>query len=136
MEGLETSGKPSTRSDDGLLNSAPSMTPRSSAGTISPPARVVTATPRPRPRAAGGAPARGRQRGAQRAVGVGREADRAVLEAAQILGTGELLLEPAEGLGRHRAGEEAHEVQVQVLDELVVEVVAPAVVHPGPEART
>src|SRR5690606_276615 len=45
MQTLDTSGKPSRRSEDGLLNSAPSSRPRSSAGTISPPGKALTAAP-------------------------------------------------------------------------------------------
>src|SRR3712207_6597618 len=45
IRNLATSAKPSSLSDDGLLNSAPSITPRSRAGTMSGPARIVTATP-------------------------------------------------------------------------------------------
>src|SRR3546814_19907337 len=45
MHTLDTSGKPSRRSDEALLNSAPSSSPRSSAGTISPPGRALTAAP-------------------------------------------------------------------------------------------
>src|SRR5690606_29102379 len=45
MHTLDTSGKPSRRSDEALLNSAPSSRPRSSAGTISPPGRALTAAP-------------------------------------------------------------------------------------------
>jgi hypothetical protein len=45
MHTLETSGKPSRRSELALLNSAPSRRPRSSAGTISPPGSALTAAP-------------------------------------------------------------------------------------------
>ena len=45
MQTLATSGKPRTRSDEELLNSAPSISPRSSAGTISPPGSGFTAAP-------------------------------------------------------------------------------------------
>src|SRR5258706_10235108 len=47
MQTLETSGKPRTRSDDALLNSAASSRPRSIAETISPPGSALTAAPRP-----------------------------------------------------------------------------------------
>src|ERR1041384_3417012 len=47
MHTLETSGKPSTRSEVALLNSAPSRSPRSIAGTISPPGSALTAAPMP-----------------------------------------------------------------------------------------
>src|SRR3954452_19927005 len=47
MQTLETSGKPSTRSDDALLNSAASSRPRSIAETISPPGNAFTAAPMP-----------------------------------------------------------------------------------------
>ena len=45
MQFLATSAKPSTRSELALLNSAASIRPRSSAGTISPPGSGFTATP-------------------------------------------------------------------------------------------
>ena len=45
MQTLETSGKPSRRSEVALLNSAPSSRPRSIAGTISPPGSAFTAAP-------------------------------------------------------------------------------------------
>src|SRR4051812_31678220 len=45
MQTLETSGNPRMRSDDALLNSAPSSKPRSIAGTISPPGSALTAAP-------------------------------------------------------------------------------------------
>src|ERR1044071_6617680 len=45
MKNFDTSGKPSSRSEDGLLNSAASSRPRSMAGTISPPGRIVTEAP-------------------------------------------------------------------------------------------
>src|SRR3546814_4134398 len=45
MQILDTSGKPNARSDEALLNSAPSSSPRSRAGTISPPGRAFTAAP-------------------------------------------------------------------------------------------
>ena len=45
MQTLETSGKPSTRSDEALLNSAASSRPRSIAETISPPGSALTAAP-------------------------------------------------------------------------------------------
>ena len=45
MQFLATSGKPSTLSLEALLNSAASIRPRSSAGTISPPGRGFTAAP-------------------------------------------------------------------------------------------
>src|SRR3989304_2604524 len=47
MQTLDTSGKPRTRSEDALLNSAASSNPRSMAGTISPPGSALTAAPRP-----------------------------------------------------------------------------------------
>src|SRR4029079_4399296 len=47
MHTLETSGKPSRRSEVALLNSAPSSRPRSIAGTISPPGSAFTAAPIP-----------------------------------------------------------------------------------------
>src|SRR3954463_9899749 len=47
MQTLETSAKPSARSDDALLNSAASSRPRSIAETISPPGNALTAAPRP-----------------------------------------------------------------------------------------
>src|SRR6188768_4067558 len=46
MHTLDTSGKPSARSDEALLNSAASSRPRSIAGTISPPGNAFTAAPR------------------------------------------------------------------------------------------
>ena len=45
MHTLETSGKPSRRSELALLNSAPSRRPRSNAGTISAPGSALTAQP-------------------------------------------------------------------------------------------
>ena len=45
MQTFDTSGKPRMRSDVALLNSAPSIRPRSSAGTISPPGSGFTAAP-------------------------------------------------------------------------------------------
>jgi hypothetical protein len=47
MQIFETSGKPSARSEEALLNSAASRRPRSSAGTISAPGRAFTAAPSP-----------------------------------------------------------------------------------------
>jgi len=47
MQILETSAKPSARSDDALLNSAASINPRSIADTISPPGSAFTAAPKP-----------------------------------------------------------------------------------------
>ncbi len=47
MQTFETSGKPSARSEEALLNSAASSRPRSSAGTISAPGSAFTAAPRP-----------------------------------------------------------------------------------------
>ena len=47
MQVLETSGKPSVRSELALLNSAASISPRSKAGTISEPGSAFTAAPMP-----------------------------------------------------------------------------------------
>ena len=47
MQTLDTSGKPSRRSELTLLNSAASSRPRSIAGTISPPGSAFTAAPMP-----------------------------------------------------------------------------------------
>src|SRR6267154_1738824 len=47
MQTLETSAKPSARSDEALLNSAASSRPRSIAPTISPPGSAFTAAPMP-----------------------------------------------------------------------------------------
>src|SRR5688572_20208620 len=47
MQTFDTSGKPRMRSDDALLNSAASSSPRSIAGTISPPGSAFTAAPSP-----------------------------------------------------------------------------------------
>ena len=47
MHTLETSAKPSRRSEVALLNSAASSRPRSIAGTISPPGSAFTAAPMP-----------------------------------------------------------------------------------------
>src|SRR5438045_1469007 len=47
MQTLETSGKPRSRSEVALLNSAASSRPRSIAGTISPPGSALTAAPMP-----------------------------------------------------------------------------------------
>src|SRR5262249_36072714 len=46
MQTLDTSAKPSTRSDEALLNSAASSRPRSMADTISPPGNALTAAPK------------------------------------------------------------------------------------------
>src|SRR6266542_3708456 len=46
MHTLETSAKPRMRSEVALLNSAASRSPRSIAGTISPPGSAFTAAPR------------------------------------------------------------------------------------------
>ena len=63
---------------------------------------------------------------------VGRQADGPVFEALQLLRTGDLLLEPAERLGGHGAGEEADEVKAQnLLHELVIKRLAAAVFHPA-----
>src|SRR5215470_12933707 len=45
MQTLETSGNPSARSEEALLNSAASSRPRSIAATISPPGNALTAAP-------------------------------------------------------------------------------------------
>ena len=45
MQFFTTSGKPSRLSELALLNSAPSIRPRSNAGTISPPGSGFTAAP-------------------------------------------------------------------------------------------
>src|ERR1041384_5420850 len=47
MQTLETSARPSRRSDDALLNSAASSRPRSIAEAISPPGSALTAAPIP-----------------------------------------------------------------------------------------
>src|SRR5919199_4822225 len=47
MHTLDTSAKPSARSEEALLNSAASSRPRSMAETISPPGSAFTAAPRP-----------------------------------------------------------------------------------------
>src|SRR4029078_1200404 len=47
MHTLDTSAKPRMRSEGALLNSAASSTPRSIAGTISPPGNAFTAAPMP-----------------------------------------------------------------------------------------
>ncbi len=47
MQTFETSGNPRARSDDALLNSAASSSPRSMAGTISAPGSAFTAAPSP-----------------------------------------------------------------------------------------
>ena len=47
MHTLDTSGKPRRRSEDALLNSAASSSPRSMAGTISAPGSALTAAPIP-----------------------------------------------------------------------------------------
>src|SRR5678816_3151331 len=47
MQILDTSAKPSTRSEVALLNSAASNRPRSMAATISPPGSALTAAPMP-----------------------------------------------------------------------------------------
>src|SRR5690349_23781007 len=47
MQILDTSAKPSAVSEEALLNSAASSSPRSMADTISPPGRAFTAAPRP-----------------------------------------------------------------------------------------
>src|SRR5215212_500383 len=47
MQTFETSAKPSARSEEALLNSAASSSPRSIAETISPPGSALTAAPSP-----------------------------------------------------------------------------------------
>src|ERR671933_332618 len=47
MQTFDTSGKPRMRSEVALLNSAASRSPRSIAGTISPPGSAFTAAPSP-----------------------------------------------------------------------------------------
>ena len=116
MKNLETSGKPSSRSEEGLLNSAASSRPRSIAGTISPPGRMVTAAP----------------------ISLNRSAERPTVRYFMPLKSSprlDLLLEPAERLGRHREIEEADEIELQdVVDELLVERLAAAVVEPAEQA--
>ena len=77
------------RSEVMLLNSAASSRPRSIAGTISPPGSALTA-----------APIAGEH--------VDRDAHGAVLEALEVVGLGDRLLEPAERLRRHRTVGERH----------------------------
>ncbi len=112
MQFLATSGKPSTRSLDALLNSAASIRPRSSAGTISPPGSGLTAVP---------------------IVGehVHREPDGAELEALHVLDLRHRLLEPAQRLRRHRAVEVGDHVEVEALVDLLHQRLAAAVVVPG-----
>ena len=89
-----TSGKPSRRSDEGLLNSAASSRPRSIAGTISPPGRMVTAAP----------------------ISLNRSAERPTVRYFMPLKSSpalDLLLEPAERLGRHREVQEADDVELE-----------------------
>ena len=78
------------------------------AGTISPPGRMVTAAP----------------------ISLNRSADKpdgAVFHALEVVAGLDLLLEPAERLGRHREVEEADQVELQgVVDQLLVERLAAA----------
>ena len=63
---------------------------------------------------------------------VGGESDRAVLELLKLRGIGDRLLEPAERLRRHRAGQPADDVDLEnVVQQLVVELFAVAVVEPA-----
>ena len=67
---------------------------------------------------------------------VGGQADGAILEALQIVGALDLLLEPAERLRRHRHAEEADQVPLEdILDKLPVELLAAALVDPGENFR-
>ncbi len=63
---------------------------------------------------------------------VGGKAHGAVLEALQVGDGVHLVLEPAEGLGRHREADEAVDVEAQdVLGQLAVELLAAALVEPA-----
>src|SRR5690606_22035529 len=63
---------------------------------------------------------------------VGGQADSAELQIPQIVGALNLLLEPAERLGRHRAALEADDVELQHgLHQLVIERLAAAIVEPA-----
>ncbi len=74
-------------------------------------------------------------RGAELPEELRREPDRAVLDALEVLGLLDLaLLEPAERLGGHRSEEQGDDVELHLLEQLVVELLAPAVVHPAEEA--
>ena len=50
---------------------------------------------------------------------------------SELLDRLDLVLEPAERLRHHRAAEERHDVQLQVFEQLRVQLVAAAVVHPA-----
>ena len=70
--------------------------------------------------------------GAQFLVHVGGEAVGAVFEVLHVVGGLDLLLEPAERLGRHRSHQEADEVELEdVLDQFVVERLTAAVANPA-----
>ena len=83
------------------------------AGTISPPPMMVTAAP----------------------ISLNRSAERPTVRyfrPLQLCGIGDFLLEPAERLGWHRAGKEAHQVEAEdLLHQLVIEGLAAAVLHPA-----
>ena len=112
MQTLETSGKPSTRSDEALLNSAASSRPRSIAETISPPGSALTAAPMP--------------------VNTSIEMPTVRnLTPLQVLRLGDRLLEPAERLGRHRPVGERDDVGADRGVELFEQLLAAAILVPG-----
>ena len=62
---------------------------------------------------------------------VDRQADRTVFHALDVGLLGNRLLEPAEGLGRHRAVKEGLHVEVEALVDFIEQLLAAAVVVPG-----
>ena len=112
MQTLETSGKPSTRSDDGVVELG----------------RIEQAAVHRRDDFAAGQRV---DRGAHAGEHVDRDADGAELQALEVVGLGDRLLEPAERLGRHRAVGERHHVGADRGVELVEQLLAAAVFVPG-----
>src|SRR5438876_878005 len=111
MYTLDTSAKPSRRSEEALLNSAASIRPRSIAETISPPGSAFTAAPIPEH--------------------VNGEADGAELEALEIFGLGDRFLVPAERLRVHRSVRKRDDVQSERCIQLGEKLLAAAVFVPG-----
>src|SRR5437764_11496454 len=91
MQVLETSGKPSVRSEVALLNSAASISPRSKAGTISEPGSALTAAPIP----------------VNRSMEMPTVRNFSPLE---VVGLGDRLLVPSQRLRGHRAVRKGNDV--------------------------
>src|SRR5690606_17621440 len=64
---------------------------------------------------------------------VDRQTHSAELEAAQVFGFRDRLLEPTERLGGHRAVHEGDDVEVEALVDLLQQLLAAAVLVPGEE---